>query len=66
MRDLIDVSSKRRPGKFALFRVKWFKLAWYVIQRGNTNEAHNIKNKNTKVAVACCELDSSRRSIAVR
>ena len=54
------VQEETRKGK-ALFRVKWFKLACYVIQRGNTNEAHNIKNRNTKTTVACCELEEKYR-----
>ncbi|KAI9068646.1 hypothetical protein FKP32DRAFT_1561262 [Trametes sanguinea] len=44
---------KRGKAKDALFRVKW----WRVV----LDEAHNIKNRNTKAAIACCALDSKYR-----
>ncbi|KAG2034468.1 SNF2 family N-terminal domain-containing protein [Suillus americanus] len=43
----------RAKGKDALFRVKWFRIV--------LDEAHNIKNRNTKAAIACCELDGKFR-----
>ncbi|KAG9313720.1 hypothetical protein JVU11DRAFT_6070 [Chiua virens] len=47
--------SRKRTGKSkdALFRVKWFRIV--------LDEAHNIKNRNTKSAVACCELEGKFR-----
>ncbi|OAX34772.1 hypothetical protein K503DRAFT_774190 [Rhizopogon vinicolor AM-OR11-026] len=55
--DSDDVVTKKRPGrakgKDALFRVKWFRIV--------LDEAHNIKNRNTKAAVACCELEGKYR-----
>jgi len=39
--------------KDALFRVKW----WRVV----LDEAHTIKNRNTKAAQACCALESKYR-----
>ncbi|KAH9988109.1 SNF2 family N-terminal domain-containing protein [Russula compacta] len=39
--------------KDALFRVKWWRLV--------LDEAHNIKNRNTKAAQACCALDGKYR-----
>ncbi|KAL4076720.1 SNF2 family N-terminal domain-containing protein [Scleroderma yunnanense] len=37
----------------ALFRVKWFRIV--------LDEAHNIKNRKTKSAIACCELQAKFR-----
>ncbi|KAI0299413.1 SNF2 family N-terminal domain-containing protein [Multifurca ochricompacta] len=39
--------------KDALFRVKWWRIV--------LDEAHNIKNRNTKAAQACCALDGKYR-----
>lgn len=39
--------------KDALFRVKWWRIV--------LDEAHNIKNRNTKAAQACCALDGKFR-----
>ncbi|KDQ54158.1 hypothetical protein JAAARDRAFT_697737 [Jaapia argillacea MUCL 33604] len=39
--------------KDALFRVKWWRLV--------LDEAHNIKNRKTKMAIACCELQGKFR-----
>ncbi|KAG1743712.1 SNF2 family N-terminal domain-containing protein [Suillus paluster] len=51
------VVTKKKPGrakgKDALFRVKWFRIV--------LDEAHNIKNRNTKAAIACCELEGKFR-----
>ncbi|KAI0080447.1 hypothetical protein K474DRAFT_1682619 [Panus rudis PR-1116 ss-1] len=49
------IRKKRAPPKKkdALFRVKW----WRVI----LDEAHNIKNRATKSAKACCALDAKYR-----
>ncbi|KAM5539722.1 hypothetical protein V8D89_006535 [Ganoderma adspersum] len=49
----IKASTRRGKQKDALFRVKW----WRVV----LDEAHNIKNRNTKAAIACCALDSKFR-----
>ncbi|KZT63245.1 hypothetical protein DAEQUDRAFT_742034 [Daedalea quercina L-15889] len=43
----------RGAKKDALFRLHW----WRVV----LDEAHNIKNRNTKAAQACCALDSKFR-----
>ncbi|KAG2134132.1 SNF2 family N-terminal domain-containing protein [Suillus clintonianus] len=55
--DSDDVVTKKKPGrakgKDALFRVKWFRIV--------LDEAHNIKNRNTKAAIACCELEGKFR-----
>ncbi|KAG1773596.1 SNF2 family N-terminal domain-containing protein [Suillus placidus] len=55
--DSDEVVTKKKPGrakgKDALFRVKWFRIV--------LDEAHNIKNRNTKAAIACCELDAKFR-----
>ncbi|KAF8497540.1 SNF2 family N-terminal domain-containing protein [Russula emetica] len=39
--------------KDALFRVKWWRIV--------LDEAHNIKNRNTKAAQACCSLEGKHR-----
>ncbi|CCM05412.1 uncharacterized protein FIBRA_07629 [Fibroporia radiculosa] len=44
-------SSKK--SKDALFRVKWYRVV--------LDEAHNIKNRNTKAAQACCALHAKYR-----
>ncbi|KAI0922976.1 hypothetical protein AcV5_009827 [Taiwanofungus camphoratus] len=43
---------KKKP-KNALFRVKWWRIV--------LDEAHNIKNRKTKTAEACCALESKYR-----
>ncbi|KIK96178.1 hypothetical protein PAXRUDRAFT_826224 [Paxillus rubicundulus Ve08.2h10] len=52
------MANKRGTGragktKDALFYVKWFRIV--------LDEAHNIKNRNTKAALACCALESKFR-----
>ncbi|KAH0831071.1 hypothetical protein J3R83DRAFT_13598 [Lanmaoa asiatica] len=49
------LGSKKRTGKSkdALFQVKWFRIV--------LDEAHNIKNRNTKNALACCALEGKFR-----
>ncbi|KAG8215967.1 putative ATP-dependent helicase, partial [Butyriboletus roseoflavus] len=49
------LTSKKRTGKSkdALFQVKWFRIV--------LDEAHNIKNRNTKSALACCALEGKFR-----
>ncbi|KAI9569336.1 SNF2 family N-terminal domain-containing protein [Boletus coccyginus] len=49
------LASKTRTGRWkdALFRVKWFRIV--------LDEAHNIKNRNTKSAIACCALEGKFR-----
>ncbi|KAF8452372.1 SNF2 family N-terminal domain-containing protein [Boletus edulis BED1] len=49
------LASKKRSGKSkdALFRVTWFRIV--------LDEAHNIKNRNTKSAIACCALEGKFR-----
>ncbi|KAI0693693.1 SNF2 family N-terminal domain-containing protein [Cerioporus squamosus] len=49
----LKATSRRGKQKDALFRVKW----WRVV----LDEAHNIKNRNTKAAIACCALDAKYR-----
>ncbi|KAJ7681794.1 SNF2 family N-terminal domain-containing protein [Mycena rosella] len=44
---------KAKEKASALFEVKWFRIV--------LDEAHNIKNRNTKNAVACCELQGKFR-----
>ncbi|KAG7095691.1 hypothetical protein E1B28_006405 [Marasmius oreades] len=46
-------SGAKTKVKDALFRVKWFRVV--------LDEAHNIKNRNTNGAKACCELESKFR-----
>ncbi|KAI8972436.1 SNF2 family N-terminal domain-containing protein [Trametes punicea] len=53
IRKRIKAAPKSGKAKDALFRVKW----WRVV----LDEAHNIKNKNTKSAIACCALDAKYR-----
>ncbi|SRR5712692_1685453 len=43
-------SGKRKD---ALFRVKWWRIV--------LDEAHNIKNRNTKAAQGCCALEGKYR-----
>ncbi|KAJ7685568.1 SNF2 family DNA-dependent ATPase [Mycena polygramma] len=45
--------AKSKPKVCPLFEVKW----WRVV----LDEAHNIKNRNTKNALACCELQAKFR-----
>lgn len=45
-------ASGKKP-KDALFRVKWYRIV--------LDEAHNIKNRTTKAALACCALESKYR-----
>ena len=53
------LGSKKKPAtasgkkKDALFRVKWWRIV--------LDEAHNIKNRNTKAAQACCALEGKHR-----
>ncbi|KAI0364994.1 hypothetical protein BV20DRAFT_955118 [Pilatotrama ljubarskyi] len=49
----MKAAPRRGKVKDALFRVKW----WRVV----LDEAHNIKNRNTKSAIACCALDAKFR-----
>ncbi|KAF9260752.1 hypothetical protein L218DRAFT_906857 [Marasmius fiardii PR-910] len=46
-------SGAKTKVKDALFRVKWFRVV--------LDEAHNIKNRNTNGAKACCELEAKFR-----
>ncbi|EIW80017.1 hypothetical protein CONPUDRAFT_126467 [Coniophora puteana RWD-64-598 SS2] len=51
-----NAKGKRAGGKAkkdALYRVKWFRVV--------LDEAHNIKNRNTKSAIACCALEAKYR-----
>ncbi|TFY74691.1 hypothetical protein EWM64_g9322 [Hericium alpestre] len=43
-------TASKRNTKDALFRVKWWRIV--------LDEAHNIRNRNTKASQACCALDS--------
>ncbi|KIO02504.1 hypothetical protein M404DRAFT_649793 [Pisolithus tinctorius Marx 270] len=49
------LKAKAKAGKIkdALFGVKWYRIV--------LDEAHNIKNRNTKAALACCALESKYR-----
>ncbi|KAJ8475179.1 hypothetical protein ONZ51_g6714 [Trametes cubensis] len=49
----LKAAPKRGKAKDALFNVKW----WRVV----LDEAHNIKNRNTKAAIACCALEAKFR-----
>ncbi|KAI0634006.1 SNF2 family N-terminal domain-containing protein [Trametes polyzona] len=49
----LKAAPKRGKVKDALFRVKWWRIV--------LDEAHNIKNKNTKAAISCCALDAKYR-----
>ncbi|KAI0753220.1 SNF2 family N-terminal domain-containing protein [Daedaleopsis nitida] len=49
----LKAASKRGKARDALFRVKWWRIV--------LDEAHNIKNRNTKSAIACCALDAKYR-----
>ncbi|KAH8101775.1 SNF2 family N-terminal domain-containing protein [Cristinia sonorae] len=44
---------KTTKKKDALFRVKWWRIV--------LDEAHNIKNRTTKAAIACCALEAKYR-----
>ncbi|KAF7337965.1 SNF2 family DNA-dependent ATPase [Mycena venus] len=46
-------AAKTKPKVCPLFEVKWWRIV--------LDEAHNIKNRNTKNAVACCELQGKFR-----
>ncbi|KAJ7311499.1 SNF2 family DNA-dependent ATPase [Mycena albidolilacea] len=46
-------AAKPKPKVCPLFEVKWWRIV--------LDEAHNIKNRNTKNAVACCELQGKFR-----
>ncbi|KAI9513461.1 SNF2 family N-terminal domain-containing protein [Russula earlei] len=46
-------TAKTNRKKDALFRVKWWRIV--------LDEAHNIKNRNTKAAQACCALEGKFR-----
>ncbi|KAJ7766803.1 SNF2 family DNA-dependent ATPase [Mycena metata] len=46
-------AAKAKPKVHPLFEVKWWRIV--------LDEAHNIKNRNTKNAVACCELQGKFR-----
>ncbi|KIM92388.1 hypothetical protein PILCRDRAFT_810445 [Piloderma croceum F 1598] len=45
--------ASKKQAKDALFRVKWWRIV--------LDEAHNIKNRNTKSALACCDLEGKFR-----
>ncbi|CAL1709544.1 unnamed protein product [Somion occarium] len=47
------IKAKPKKVKDALLRVKWWRIV--------LDEAHNIKNKTTKAAIACCALDAKYR-----
>ncbi|KAI0768279.1 SNF2 family N-terminal domain-containing protein [Trametes elegans] len=49
----LKAAPRKGKTKDALFRVKW----WRVV----LDEAHNIKNRNTKAAISCCALDAKYR-----
>ncbi|EIW53650.1 uncharacterized protein TRAVEDRAFT_133687 [Trametes versicolor FP-101664 SS1] len=49
----LKAAPRRGKVKDALFRVKWWRIV--------LDEAHNIKNRNTKAAIACCALDAKYR-----
>ncbi|TFK75607.1 hypothetical protein BDN72DRAFT_831922 [Pluteus cervinus] len=46
-------SLPKKAAKTALFKLKWWRIV--------LDEAHNIKNHNTKGAVACCALEGKYR-----
>lgn len=46
-------ASAKKAGKDALFRIKWWRIV--------LDEAHNIKNRTTKAALACCDLEGKYR-----
>ncbi|KAJ3534788.1 hypothetical protein NM688_g7079 [Phlebia brevispora] len=46
-------TSRATKKKDALFKVKWWRIV--------LDEAHNIKNKGTKSAIACCALEGKHR-----
>lgn len=65
-----NLKQKAVKVKDALFRVKWWRivlgrciLSSYVLQLDLScpDEAHNIKNKTTKSAIACCALEGKNR-----
>ena len=43
----------KKIGKDALFRIKWWRIV--------LDEAHNIKNRTTKAALGCCDLQGKYR-----
>ncbi|KAF9224688.1 hypothetical protein BS17DRAFT_778808 [Gyrodon lividus] len=47
------VAGRAGKTKDALFQVQWFRIV--------LDEAHNIKNRNTKAALACCALEGKFR-----
>lgn len=58
-------ATRKKPAKDALFRVKWWRIVLGRFgacdsSRKKTefylDEAHNIKNRNTKAALGCCAL----------
>ncbi|KAI6041557.1 SNF2 family N-terminal domain-containing protein [Pisolithus marmoratus] len=49
----LKAKAKAGKTKDALFGVKWYRIV--------LDEAHNIKNRNTKTAVACCALQGKYR-----
>lgn len=68
----LKAAPKRGKAKDALFNVKWWRVVLGVcfaaaIQRLADfallplDEAHNIKNRNTKAAIACCALEAKFR-----
>ncbi|OBZ66360.1 hypothetical protein A0H81_13586 [Grifola frondosa] len=46
-------NAKRKKQKDALFHMQWWRIV--------LDEAHNIKNRNTKAALACCALEGKYR-----
>jgi SNF2 family DNA or RNA helicase len=46
-------STTKSKKKDALFKVRWWRIV--------LDEAHNIKNRNTKAAQACCALEGKYR-----
>ncbi|EJD05330.1 uncharacterized protein FOMMEDRAFT_138838 [Fomitiporia mediterranea MF3/22] len=48
-----SVGKGKARGKDALFRIKWWRIV--------LDEAHNIKNRKTKAAIACCALEGKYR-----
>ncbi|KAI0058318.1 hypothetical protein BV25DRAFT_1830155 [Artomyces pyxidatus] len=46
-------TTSKSKKKDALFRVKWWRIV--------LDEAHNIKNRNTKAALGCCALEGKYR-----
>ncbi|KAF7982840.1 hypothetical protein HWV62_25802 [Athelia sp. TMB] len=46
-------AAPKKVAKDALFRIKWWRIV--------LDEAHNIKNRNTKAALGCCALQGKFR-----